>query len=120
MTLNFLTSAPLGYESLYVRSTTAISEGNHKSNDMTPFCPHLNISLLSTNCIENVFKNLRRHIGRVSRWRENTTQGDRWMASGLILAAQGFHRIKGHGKPKELIKALEIKIETEEELKEVA
>jgi len=42
------------------------------------------------------------------------------MASGLILAAQGFHRIKGHGKPKELIKALEIKIETEEELKEVA
>jgi hypothetical protein len=47
----------------------------------------LNISLLSTNCIENVFKNLRRHIGRVSRWRENTTQGYRWMASGPILAA---------------------------------
>jgi putative transposase len=80
----------------------------------------LNISLLSTNCIENVFKNLRRHIGRVSRWRENTSQGDRWMASGLILAAQGFHRIKGYGKLKELIKALEIKIEAEEELKEVA
>ena len=30
----------------------------------------LSVSLLSTNCIENVFKNLRRHIGRVSRWRE--------------------------------------------------
>ncbi len=42
------------------------------------------------------------------------------MASGLILAAQGFHRIKGYGKLKELIQALEIKIETEEELKEVA
>jgi hypothetical protein len=80
----------------------------------------LNISLLSTNCIENVFKNLRRHIGRVSRWRENTTQGDRWMASGLILATQGFHRIKGYGKLKELIKALEIKIEIEEALQEVA
>ena len=42
------------------------------------------------------------------------------MASGLILAAQGFRRIKGYGKLKELIKALEIKIEAEEELKEVA
>lgn len=80
----------------------------------------LNITLLSTNCIENVFRNLRRHIGRVSRWRENTTQGDRWMASGLILAAKGFHRIKGYGKLNELIEALEIKIDTEEELKEVA
>ncbi len=63
----------------------------------------LSISLLSTNCIENVFKNLRRHIGRVSRWLENTTQGDRWMASGLLLAAKGFHRIKGYGKLEELM-----------------
>lgn len=42
------------------------------------------------------------------------------MASGLILAAKGFHRIKGYGKLNELIEALEIKIDTEEELKEVA
>jgi len=55
----------------------------------------LSISWLSKNGIENIFKNLRRHIGRVNRWRENTTQGDRWMASGLLLAAKGFHRIKG-------------------------
>lgn len=79
----------------------------------------LNISLLSTNCIENVFKNLRRHIGRVSRWREDTTQGERWMASGLILAAQGFQRIKGYRKLNELVEALEIKIEVEE-LQEIA
>jgi transposase-like protein len=32
----------------------------------------LNTSLLSTNAIENVFKNLRRHIGRVCRWRKET------------------------------------------------
>ena len=68
----------------------------------------LSVSLLSTNCIENVFKNLRRHIGRVSRWRENTDQADRWLASGFILASQGFHRIKGHKKLPQLIEALEL------------
>lgn len=73
----------------------------------------LSVSLLSTNCIENVFKNLRRHIGRVSRWRENTDQADRWLASGLILASQGFHRIKGHRKLHELADALNIKTNQE-------
>jgi len=68
----------------------------------------LSVSLLSTNCIENVFKNLRRHIGRVSRWRENTDQADRWLASGLILASQGFHRIKGHAELRQLAEALRI------------
>lgn len=56
----------------------------------------LHRSLLSTNCIENIFKNLRQHIGKVCRWRESTDQADRWMASGLILASKGFNRIVGH------------------------
>ena len=56
----------------------------------------LHRTLLSTNSIENVFKNLRRHLGRVCRWRENTGQADRWMASGLQLAQRGFRRISGH------------------------
>ena len=72
----------------------------------------LSVSLLSTNCIENVFKNLRRHIGRVSRWRKHTDQADRWLASGFILASQGFHRIKGHKKLPQLIEALELKVST--------
>ena len=55
----------------------------------------LHRSLLSTNCIENAFKNLRRHLGRVCRWREHTEQADRWMASGLKLAQEGFRRIVG-------------------------
>lgn len=67
----------------------------------------LNRSLLSTNCIENVFKNLRRHIGRVCRWRESTDQADRWLASGLILASEGFHKIAGHRDLPLLIKALQ-------------
>jgi putative transposase len=56
----------------------------------------LHRTLLSTNAIENVFKNLRRHLGRVCRWRENTGQADRWMASGLTLAQRGFRRVRGY------------------------
>jgi len=80
--------------------------------------PRLNVSnelhttLLSTNCIENAFKNVRRHIGKVCRWRESTDQADRWLASGLILASKGFRRIVGHKRMPELVRALEIKFES--------
>jgi transposase-like protein len=67
----------------------------------------LHRSLLSTNCIENVFKNLRRHIGRVCRWHKETDQADRWMASGLKLAEAGFRRIAGHSELPALKRALE-------------
>jgi transposase-like protein len=67
----------------------------------------LHRTLLSTNCIENVFKNLRRHIGRVCRWHRETDQADRWMASGLKLAETGFRRIVGHGDLEKLKQALE-------------
>ena len=67
----------------------------------------LHRSLLSTNCIENVFKNLRRHIGRVCRWHKETGQADRWMASGLKLAEIGFRRIAGHSDLPALKQALE-------------
>lgn len=69
----------------------------------------LHPSLLSTNCIENTFKNLRRHIGRVSRWRKDSKQADLWLASGLSLAQRGFRKIKGHAKLQELVQALAIK-----------
>jgi len=71
----------------------------------------LNKSLLSTNCIENAFKNLRRHIGKVCRWREETDQAERWLASGLILVSKGFRRIAGHQNLPELVRALEGKHE---------
>ena len=70
----------------------------------------LHRSLPSTNCIENIFKNLRRHIGKVCRWRESTDQADRWLASGLILASKGFRRIVGNTHLPELIHALEVKL----------
>jgi hypothetical protein len=74
----------------------------------------LHRSFLSTNCIENVFKNLRRYIGKVCRWRESTDQADRWLASGLILASKGFRRIVGHNLHlPELAQALERKYRSE-------
>lgn len=81
----------------------------------------LNRSLLSTNCIENLFKNLRRHIGKVCRWREETDQADRWLASGLILASEGFRKISGHREVPALVSALERKMaEDENDQKEAA
>lgn len=67
----------------------------------------LNVSFLSTNNIENVFKNLRRHIGRVCRWREQSSQADLWVCSGLMLAEKGFRRIHGYQEIPALISALE-------------
>lgn len=72
----------------------------------------LHKSLLSTNCIENTFKNLRRHIGKVCRWREETDQADRRLASGLTLASKGFRRVAGHRELPQLIRALERKYES--------
>ncbi len=66
----------------------------------------LNMSLLSTNCIENSFKNVRRKIGRVSRWMPETDQAERWMAYALTEAEKGFRRIKGWMDIPLLIKAL--------------
>ncbi len=81
----------------------------------------LNRTLLSTNCIENLFKNLRRHIGKVCRWREETDQADRWLASGLILASEGFRKISGYQEIPALIAALERKMaEDEKNQKEAA
>ena len=55
----------------------------------------LNISLLSTNCIENAIRNCRLRTARVSRWRAQTDQADRWLAYAYAEAEAGFHRLRG-------------------------
>lgn len=66
----------------------------------------LNVTLLSTNHIENVMKNLRKHLGRVKRWRAETDMPARWVASGLLLAEQGFRRVRGYKEFSTLMEAL--------------
>ncbi len=58
----------------------------------------------STNSIENTFRNVRRHIGRVTSWKETTC--DLWVGSGLILAEKTFKRIKGYEQIEMLIQSL--------------
>ena len=56
----------------------------------------LNRTFLSTNHIENAMRNLRKHLGRVKRWRPETDMATRWVASGLWIAQRGFRRVHGH------------------------
>lgn len=66
----------------------------------------LNRTFLSTNHIENTMRNLRKHLGRVARWRPETEMTSRWVASGLWIAQQGFRRIQNYEDLPKLAQAL--------------
>jgi len=57
----------------------------------------LHRSLLSTNMIENTIRNFRHSSGRVNRWRVETDQAARWLATGLLSAEEGFQRLSHYG-----------------------
>ena len=67
----------------------------------------LHTSFLSTNLIENSFRNTRRKLGRVTRFRAETDQASRWLAYALLEAEKGFRRIQGHRDLHHLAKSLE-------------
>lgn len=67
----------------------------------------LHRNLLSTNAIENSFRNTRGKLGRVTRFRAETDQATRWLAYALTEVEQGFHRISGYRDLPQLLKALE-------------
>lgn len=67
----------------------------------------LHRSLLSTNAIENSFRNTRRKLGRVTRFRAETDQASRWLAFSLLEAEKGFRRILGYAQIGSLVKSLE-------------
>jgi putative transposase len=67
----------------------------------------LHKSLLSTNLIENSFRNTRRKLGRVTRFRAETDQASRWLAYALLEVEKGFHRIQGWRDLPALARALE-------------
>ena len=56
--------------------------------------------------IENSFRNVRRKLGRVTRFRAETDQSSRWLAYALDEAEKGFRRIQGHAGLKHLKAAL--------------
>jgi len=66
----------------------------------------LHRSLLSTNAIENSFRNTRNKLGRVTRFRAETDQATRWLSFALLEVEKGFRRISGYKELPELIAAL--------------
>ena len=68
----------------------------------------LNVSLLSANLIENPFRNVRRKIDRVTRWREETDQPSCWLAYALGEARKGFRRLR-HSE--DLVKLYRLRVE---------
>jgi transposase-like protein len=66
----------------------------------------LNVSLQSTNLIENAIHNYRRQTRRVTRWNIRGNQVDRWSATALLWAERGFRKIKGHQDLPPLLAAL--------------
>lgn len=56
----------------------------------------VNGTLLSTNLIENAINNIRRSSRRVNRWRAETDQPARWLATGLLTAEEGFRRLPNY------------------------
>ena len=66
----------------------------------------LNLTFLSTNIIENVMLNFRRHTNRVTKWDAKTDQAERWAASALLRAEEGFRRIRNHRDLPGLLDAL--------------
>jgi putative transposase len=54
----------------------------------------LNVTFLSTNCIENAFRNWREATGNVKRWSLKRDMVSRWSASGMLWAESGFNKIR--------------------------
>ena len=69
----------------------------------------LHRNLLSTNAIENSFRNTRNKLGRVTRFRAETDQATRWLSFALLEVEKGFRRISGHSDLPKLMAALERK-----------
>jgi len=67
----------------------------------------LHKNLLSTNLIENSFRNTRRKLGRVTRFRAETDQASRWLAYALLEVEKGFRRLSGWRDLPALARALE-------------
>jgi transposase-like protein len=62
-------------------------------------------SFKTTNCIENVNKQLATHTDRVDRW-HNSDQRQRWVATTLLLIEPRLNKVRGHKHMIELREAM--------------
>jgi putative transposase len=93
------------------KSATALNSF-HEAGDLLLSVHRLNVpatlhkTLLSTNLIENPFRNVRGKIGRVTRFRDETDQASHWLAYGLLKAESGFRKVSGYRDLGKLAEAL--------------
>jgi putative transposase len=59
----------------------------------------------TTNCIENLNSNIRKHIGKVKYWK-NSLERYRWLAASLIIIEPQLNKISNFQKLKQLRNAL--------------
>ena len=67
--------------------------------------PRLQRSLATTNAAESLISRTRHVKRNVKRWRGGQMML-RWVAAGVLEAAKGFRRLKGHADMPQLVAAL--------------
>lgn len=73
-------------------------------------------SFKTTNCIENVNKQLATHTDRVDRW-QNSDQRQRWVGTALLLIEPRLRRVRGHRHLAELREAMATLVARKTEVK---
>ena len=72
-----------------------------------PQCEHfLPLKNEYRHAIENSMANTRRKLGRVTRFRAETDQAQRWLAFALTEIEGGFRKLSGHKDLPKLVEAL--------------
>lgn len=75
----------------------------------------LRMTLASTNVIESAFSIVEQVCRNVKRW-HGGDQRERWVGSGLLVAEKKFRRVKGHKQIPLLIKELEVRSTSKQEI----
>ena len=75
----------------------------------------LRMTLASTNVIESAFSIVEQVCRNVKRW-HGGDQRERWVGSGLLVAEKKFRRVKGHKQIPLLIKELEVRATSKQEI----
>ena len=63
----------------------------------------------TTNCIENVNKQLATHTDRVDRW-QNSDQRQRWVSTALLIIEPRLRMVKGFKHLQELREAMNAEV----------
>jgi transposase-like protein len=75
-------------------------------------------SFKTTNCIENINKQLAIHTDRVDRW-QNSNQRQRWVATTLLMVEPRLRKVRGYNALKNLRSALAKEVQNRRSNKQI-